>query len=344
MIHHYLSDYRKKISPPSINNLPERKAIYASAYQANAKISQLIQVIRETGLNSIVIDMKDDSGNLFFPTENKTAVEIGATRARIQTPAILKELKDKGIYSIARVVVFKDRNLFRAYGGKYAIWNSGTNSPWQGNPNEHWVDPYSSFVRNYNVQIALELEKIGFDEIQFDYIRFPSDGATYLCHYRYMEGKDIYKSEAIAQLLMEVKKEVKANISVDIYGFSAWYKSGNWIGQDIESLSSIVDVICPMNYPSHFGNQFLMEGPYELHPYRIMFFGGKRANRHANGRARIRPYLQAFNLLSPTWGPGYILNQVRGAEESDCSGYIFWNARTDYSMVTSALAGHKNKK
>jgi hypothetical protein len=315
-----------------------RRGLYSSAHQISRKPGRLIRTIKKSGLNSIVIDMKDDFGYLYYPTRLKAPRQAGAARKPVRIKKILAQLKKNGIYAIARVVVFKDRVLFRAFGNRYAIINRRTGRPWRGTEGEYWVDPHSDFVQKYNADIAVELQELGFDEIQFDYIRFPTDGPTSLCKFRYREKKDIFKSEVISDFLTRAKSRLKVPVSVDIYGFNAWYHCGNWMGQDIEELARIVDVICPMDYPSHFGNRFMMAGERAGRPYRILKGAGIRAHRLARSHSYIRPYLQAFNLLSPTWGPGYILNQVQGALESNCSGYIFWNARTDYRMVERALS------
>lgn len=315
----------------------QKKGIYTGPYSIRKKLDYYIKTIKNYGLNSLVIDMKDDFGYLYFPTKNKTALEIGSARRPLPVTRILKKLKDNNIYAIARLVVFKDRALFSGYGNKYSIINRRTGKPWKGNPREYWVDPHSDFVKDYNIEIAKELEKLGFDEIQFDYIRFPTDGPTNLCTFRYKKEKNIYKSEVLTNFLSAAKNVLKIPISVDIYGFNGWYYAGNWMGQDIEEFSYIVDVICPMNYPSHFGNRFYMKGPRGERPFRIIKAAGLRARRNSNNRVFIRPYLQGFNLISPTWSPGYIKNQVAGAKESNSSGFTFWNARGDYSMVRKGL-------
>ncbi len=316
----------------------DRRGIYSSAHSLSRKLERLVRTIKKSGLNSIVMDMKDDFGYLYYPSEVPTARMAGAVRRPVNIRKILDALKKNGIYSIARIVAFKDRVLFRAWGNRYAIINGKTGKAWNGTPGEYWVDPHSDFVQKYNIDIAVELQELGFDEIQFDYIRFPTDGPTRLCRFRYREKRDIFKSEVITDFLTRAKSRLRIPVSIDIYGFNAWYNCGNWMGQDIEEFSQIVDVICPMDYPSHFGNRFMMAGERAGRSYRILKGAGIRANRYANRRSSIRPYLQAFNLLSPTWSPGYILNQVKGATESNCNGYTFWNARTDYRMVERALA------
>lgn len=314
-----------------------RRSIYASVPSIRRRLGSLIKTMKTSNFNAIVIDMKDDFGNLYYPTKIKTARQIRSARRPLNVKQILQRLKKNNIYTIARIVVFKDKKLFRAYGGKYTIRNRKTRRPWRGNPREYWVDPHSQFVQDYNIAIGRELEKLGFDEIQFDYIRFPSDGPTWLCHYHYKKDPEMYKSEILADFLTRARNALTVPISTDIYGFNSWYSFGNWIGQDMEEFSRIVDVISPMVYPSHFGRRFYMKGKRELRPYRIVHDGGKRAVDIAAPETVIRPYLQAFRMMSPTWGTGYILNQVRGARESGCSGFTFWNARGKYSVVEKAF-------
>jgi len=316
-----------------------KRALYASIPAVRKKLSSLISTMKSSGLNAMVIDMKDDFGRIFYPTNNAAAREIGAVRRPIDLKALLKKLHENDIHAIARIPVFKDEKLFKGYGMKYAIINVKTGRPWQGNSKEYWVDPHAEFVQQYNIDLALELEKSGFDEIQFDYIRFPSDGPVHLCGYRFRTEKDMYKSEILSDFLMKAKKSLTVPVSTDIYGFNSWYSFGNWIGQDMEAFSEVVDVICPLVYPSHFGNRYYMDkGPRSRRPYLIVYDGGMRANEMVSGTV-LRPYLQAFRMMSPTWGPGYIQAQVKGAIDSGQSGYTFWNARGDYDMVREALTG-----
>jgi hypothetical protein len=106
----------------------------------------------------------------------------------------------------------------------------------------------------------------------------------------------------------------------------------------MEEFGTIVDAICPMVYPSHFGSRFYSAIPADKRPYSIVYDGGIRAHAITGNTVVIRPYLQAFRLMAPTWGPGYISSQVSGAEKSGCSGYIFWNAKGEYAVVEQALS------
>ncbi|PKL38988.1 MAG: hypothetical protein CVV44_08960 [Spirochaetae bacterium HGW-Spirochaetae-1] len=329
------------MEPPSLgkhdSRAQSRRTIYSSVPVVGKKLKNLMKIMHASNINAIVIDMKDDFGNIHYPTALTTPKDIGAARRPLPVGSIIADLKKAGIYTIARIVVFKDEKLFRGYGSKYAIYNKNTGRPWRGSPGEYWVDPHASFVQDYNIAIALELEHLGFDEIQFDYIRFPSDGPTWLCQFRHKKDADMYKSEILTEFLQRAKKKLSIPVSVDIYGFNSWYSFGNWIGQDMEEFSLIVDAICPMVYPSHFGSRFYSRVAREERTYSIIYDGGRRAQKIISSPVVIRPYLQAFNMMSPTWGPGYIMSQVKGAYDSGCSGYTFWNARGDYDMVERAL-------
>ena len=316
----------------------DKRAIYSSVWAVRKKLDYYIKLMHRTNINAIVIDMKDDFGSIYYPTNLQTAKDINAAKQPIAVKDILAKLHAANIYVIARVVTFKDEKLFKGYGGKYAIKDSATGNPWRGAEGEYWVDPYSQFVQDYNISIGGELEKLGFDEIQFDYIRFPSDGPTHRCVYSFKQDAAMYKSEILCEFLLRAKEKISVPVSTDIYGFNSWYSFGNWIGQDMEEFARIVDVVCPMVYPSHFGNRFYMNGPRETRSYRIVLDGAIRANRLTAGSACIRPYLQGFRMMSPTWGTGYINNQVNAAKEGDCSGFTFWNASGDYAMVDKALS------
>ena len=296
-----------------------------------------MRTIKKTGFNAIVIDMKDDFGCVYFPTKNSTAIDIGSTRKPLHIEAILKTLKENDIYTIARLVVFKDRELYRAYNGRYAIKDRATGLPWKGSKAEFWVDPHSVFVHRYNIELAAELEELGFDEIQFDYIRFPSDGPIDRCVYPDRKFGDSYKSEIMADFLYAARDRLTKPISTDIYGFNSWYRFGNSIGQDMEEFARFADVICPMVYPSHFGSRFYGSLKGDEKSYRLIYDGGMRAHAIA-GSAVIRPYLQAFKMLSPNWGPGYITSQQKGAADSGCSGFTYWNASTNYDILGESFA------
>ena len=158
---------------------------------------------------------------------------------------------------------------------------------------EYWVDPYNPFVWSYNVAVAEELQRRGVDEIQFDYIRFPSDGNLSTIRYRHRrEGMDMI--DALESFLAMARQSIHIPISTDLYGYSTWHRMGNWIGQSTEMLADYVDVISPMYYPSHFPRDFMKNEPYLQRARRIYQEGTLRARAVVDGRSLIRPYVQAF--------------------------------------------------
>lgn len=337
-----------------------QKSIYASAYQCRNQegIDKFKKVVKDRNMNSIVIDMKDDYGYLRYDTKNPLLLEKGKVSAyAVDLDHFVEEFKKDNIYLIARVVVFKDRTLSRYANGKYAVWDSVNDKPWLGirgskdildeNGNvtgqetdyydEYWVDPYSEEVWEYNVEVARDLISRGFDEIQFDYIRFPTDGRNLRnAHYRWKnEGMD--KESALISFLSYARERIDAPIGIDIYGANGWYRSGSRTGQDAEMLAEFVDVICPMFYPSHFEQSFLNYEPVEDRTYRIYYYGSFRNTILCRNKVIIRPWIQSFKLNvsydRAYYNPDYIRKQFFGVRDSINRGYMCWNNSGDYSVT-----------
>ncbi len=315
-----------------------RQALYVSWSMIDKNFNGFMEILLRNKFNAVVIDVKDDFGIINASIESKIASELGAIK-NTNIKDIIKQLHSKGIYVIARNVTFKDKKLYEAYGGKYAIWDKVTNKAWVGLPREKWCDPYSKFVRDYNIEIARETAKLGFDEIQFDYIRFPTDGLVGRCLYRFREKDDTFKSEIMGDFLQQARKEAGVPVSIDIYGFNAWYRFGNLIGQDIQFLSRFVDAVYPMVYPSHFGASFYRRYSDAERPYWIVRDSTIRSIYHSRGRTVIRSWIQDWNYNSPTWGPDYILKQVKGVADGGGKSYSFWNPGGDHSMADRAFSG-----
>ncbi|MBN1241259.1 MAG: hypothetical protein JXA15_00980 [Spirochaetales bacterium] len=330
-----------------------------TGYVAKASDRERIYGFMEArGLDSLVIDLKDDEGKLRFrPRDPKVAA-----RARVSAPidveAITAETRARGIWLVARIVVFKDKALHEASGGALAVWDAKAGAPWRGYElvpgadgapatrkyyGEHWVDPYSELVWEYNVGIANELIDLGFDEVQFDYIRFPTDGANLGdAAYRFRDpGMD--RDSAIASFLRYSREYVHGPVSIDIYGANGWYRSGARTGQDLELLARYVDVVCPMYYPSHFAQDFLASGNAELRPWRIYYLGTLRARAIARDRVVIRPYAQSFFLdvsYDREWyGKRYVELETLGVRDGANAGLTYWNNVARYDEVPDLLLG-----
>lgn len=334
-----------------------------------------LKTIRDNNLNMLVVDMKDDYGTLRYDAKDPLVVQKGKTGKGILVEPFVKKAKENGTYLVARIVVFKDRSLASWGGSRYAIWDRTENQSWRGYEmvtqqiqtvtdtasaaaasetappattasanttektrkyyDERWVDPYSEEVWEYNIAIAKELVARGFDEIQFDYIRFPTDGANLdNASYRWKDaGMD--KESALMSFLSYARSEINAPISIDIYGANGWYRTGARTGQDVELLSRYVDVICPMFYPSHFEQIFLAQQPASERPYRIFYYGTYRNAIIARNRVIVRPWAQAFYLgvsYDKTWyNPDYVQRQIFGARDSVNEGYTYWNNSGRYA-------------
>lgn len=330
----------------------KKKAVYSSVYQLrnDTGIAKYKKIVKDNKLNAVVIDMKDDYGLLRFEPESQLLKEKGKiTSYKIDVDRLVNEFKKDGTYLIARIVVFKDKNLASYGKGKYAVWNYKTNSPWVGVRSyedvigedgtvtgkkanyydENWVDPYSEEVWEYNVEIAKELIARGFDEIQFDYIRFPTDGLNMSASSYRWKDKGMDKESALVSFLSYARKNINAPIGIDIYGANGWYRSGTRTGQDVELMSGYVDVICPMFYPSHFEQSFLDYAPYEERPYRIFFYGSYRNTVIGRNRIVVRPWLQAFYMGvrydRKYYDKNYVSREVYGVRDGVDRGYMYWN-------------------
>ena len=360
--------------PDDVNNkyaekALDRKAIYVQAHKLMTKsgIEQYKKIIKDNKLDAMVIDMKDDYGLIRFEAKDPLIQEKGyVSKYRIDLDTFVPMMKEQGIYLIARIVTFKDKNL-AGYGKKqYAVWDKALNRPWlgisgyekvkdeSGNEtgetktlyyDENWVDPYSPEVWEYNVHIARELIARGFDEIQFDYIRFPTAGKNMAnAQFRWRsEGMD--KESALVSFLRYARANIDAPIGIDIYGANGWYRSGTRTGQDVELLAEYVDVVCPMFYPSHFEQSFLTYSPASERPYRVYYYGTYRNTVIGRNKLIIRPWVQAFYLnvsYDRTWyNKNYVTQQVYGVRDSVNRGYMYWNGVCRYDDISPDVGDSK---
>ncbi len=341
----------------------DKKAIYLNAYNVyGSRLEEHLEFMKSHGFNGIVVDVKDDWGKLTYATELEGHRAFGASRDLFDLRKLVARAHDEGIYVIGRVVVFKDRVLYHADGHEYAVWDPVRNGPWRhlvkqedaetGESSlvqrEFWVDPFNEKVWDYNIDIAEELQSFGIDEIQFDYIRFPSDGAVENIHYRYRRD-GMAKTEAVESFFRKLRRTVHIPLSADLYGFNSWYRMGNWIGQDMEMLSHYVDVICPMFYPSHFPWEFLSNKDYIERAHEIYLQGTRRAREISGGRSVIRPYVQAFLMgselrMEQEQYERYLTRQIEGCYLGGAGGYTLWNNVNRYYMVNSRVSELNGKK
>jgi hypothetical protein len=321
-----------------------------SDYASGQRLENHLRFMKQNGLNSMVVDFKDDLGFITYDTQVPLAHEIKAVQRRFNIQTLIKKAKENDIYLIGRVVVFKDSRMYQYNNHQYAVWDQSAAGPWRylvaektadgGRTyvqREHWVDPFAPGVWEYNLAIATELEALGVDEIQFDYIRFPTDGDLSRCFYRY-QPDGAQRVDALEGFLALARAKLQVPISTDLYGFHCWYQWEGLTGQNIRALAHHVDVICPMYYPSHFPASFY-PGDYLERAAFIYEEGSFRADALTGGESIIRPYIQAFlltghelRMTAPVYTE-YLLKQVTGTLTSPAIGFTLWNNSNRYYMV-----------
>ena len=318
------------------------KGIYVTAYVAQlpARFAYLREQCKAAGLNTLVIDAKEVLSKPYFElardhaltAETKAAPDPWLSR-------LAADLHKEGFILTARIVVFKDDHLVLTRPDLGAHLNGGLYRDRRGGK---WADPYSDEVRLYNALIAEAAALSGVDEVQFDYVRFPTEGAARYATYSH-EKEGISRVDIICQFLGEVKERVakyNTSLAVDIFGVTAWQSRNDIenLGQDLKRMAKYLDVLSPMLYPSHFHygyDGFDNPGAY---PYYFINTGVKKAREILSGEATVLvPWIQGFDLRSPNFGPGYIIEQVRGAKEAGVDHFLIWNARNVYDVSFSAL-------
>ncbi len=312
------------------------KALYLTVYGIGAPFLRdpALEVIEKSGLNALVIDLKGDRGLIPYPSKLPLAAKIGAQKLR--TIPDLKELatslKAKGIYLIARIVVFKDDLLATAH-PELGIRTVG-GGLWKDREGLAWLDPSRKEAWEFSLSVAEEAAAAGFDEIQFDYIRFPDTGGLAFANAR----DENTRVAAITGFLLEARNRLTPyNVftAMDSFGYICWNQNDTGIGQRVEDLATAVDIISPMLYPSGF--QFGIPGyrnPIE-HPYEIVNLSLEECNRRtANTAVRFRPWLQAFTDYAfggKVFGADEIAKQVKASRDAGTDGWMLWNPRNVYS-------------
>jgi hypothetical protein len=311
------------------------KALYLTYYGIGSRTlrESALALAKETEINSLVIDVKGDRGVITYKSSIPLASEIGAQRLVIikDIRGLIQSLREKGIYTVARIVVFKDEVLGSARPDLTVKTQDGR--VFHDRENLAWVDPSRKEVWDYNINIAVEAAQNGFDEIQFDYVRFPDRKGLLFAVANTEENRVKY----ISGFLGEAKRRLapyNVFVAADIFGYVSWNLNDTQIGQKIEQLASCVDYISLMLYPSGF--QFGIPGYRNpvAHPYEIVSLTLKRARERANIPAnRFRPWLQAFKDYAfdrrHFSGPE-IRSQIKAADEFGSGGWMLWNPRNIY--------------
>lgn len=326
-------DYRKYVNIQK-NPLITVKGLYLTAYSAGStkKMNEIIALIKRTELNAVVIDIKDYSGLVLYDSQVPAVVELKTKDNRLgDAKELIKKLKDENIYVVARQTVFQDPILAEK-NPDWAIKNKN-GGVWRDHKGLAWVDPTNREVWDYNLAIAKEASKLGFDEINFDYVRFPSDGRMSEVVYTVGDKKKYQVMREFFEFLSRGLSTEPVWLSLDMFGF-IMEKSGEDdmnIGQRLEDALDFADYVCPMMYPSHYPPGHLgLNNPAD-YP-RLVFENGmkKGAVRFEGRRAMLRPWIQAFDL-GAVYGAEKIRAQIEVTEKYSDAGWFLWNASNRYT-------------
>ncbi|MEN1967226.1 putative glycoside hydrolase [Lentibacillus sp. N15] len=324
------------------------RGIYVTGPSAGgSRFKSLVKLVETTDLNTMVIDIKEDHGNITFTPEKGSPYEKAAKNYIDDPKKMLKYLEEKDIYPIARIVVFKDSVLAKEH-PELSFKENG--NVWTNGKGEAFVNPFKKEVWEYNVDLAKQALAFGFQEIQFDYVRFPEGFEHYDKKLQYSQGE--YKNldmknekrrvKAVTDFVKYAKKELAnydAKVGVDIFGYSATIEEAPGIGQNFTNIADNVDVISSMIYPSHWSSYFGIDLP-DKHPYQLVTSYAKVENEVLGKLANppiSRPWIQDFDAPwlydgEPThYGKREVEAQIKALQENGINEFLVWNAGNSYT-------------
>jgi len=323
---------------------PKVKGIYVTAHVAGGKkFDSLVDLLDKTELNSMVIDVKDDYGNIAFDTGNAELTALGTTKNLIpDMPKVMRTLQEHNIYPIGRIVVFKD-SVLAVKKPEFSFVNpDGT--VWKNGRGESFVNPYLKEIWDYNINVAKEAAKVGFKEIQFDYVRFAEGFGNKADKLKYAKDERT-RVQAVSEFVKYAREQLEplgVRVSVDIFGYTASAGVDTGIGQDFEKISANVDVISPMIYPSHYSTGWFGAKVPDAAPY-VTINGASKDTEKAMTKLTtkqlkpvVRPWIQDFTA---TWIPGHIKygkheveEQIRALKDNGVEEFLLWNAGNTYTQ------------
>ena len=324
------------------------RGVYVTGHSAGGeRINKLTNLVDSTDLNAMVIDIKDDNGNLTYePEASSSYADIG--QPYIKDPkSLLDKLEEKQIYPIARVVVFKDTVLANK---KPELSYIDGGQVWKNGRGESFVNPFLKEVWDYNVGIAIEAAKMGFQEIQFDYVRFPEGFEKMDKELEYSTGEYTDKEkdnvqkrvQAVTDFVAYAEEKLKpygVKVSVDIFGYTATLPEAPGIGQNFSKISEHVDVISSMIYPSHWTPYFGIAKP-DLQPYELVTEYAKLENKklaELKDPPISRPWLQDFTASwlgsgnYKPYGKAEIEAQIKALNDQGINEFLLWDAGNSYT-------------
>lgn len=314
------------------------RAVYISSWVAGGTktIAPIIKLIDTTELNAIVIDVKDSTGKISFPIDNKNVSKYGASENRIRDiETLIETLHNKNIYVIGRISVFQDPHLAKLH-PELSLKSKTTGEPWKDRKGLSFLDPTNKEVQQYIVDIAQSTYELGFDEVNFDYIRYPSDGNIKDIDYNIEAGSN--RADNIEKFFKYLNAELKKNpdiiMSADLFGLTTEVRDDLGIGQVWEKALPYFDYLSPMVYPSHYssaqsGFKNSSEHPYEI-VNKALIAAVKKTTNANEDIEKIRPWLQDFDLGS-TYTKDKVRAQMKAVYDNKLDSWMLWDPRNKYT-------------
>ena len=330
------------------SDYPVVRGLYLNRFAAQSarKMRNLLAMADSTEINGFVVDMKDEFGLNYRSSNPEIRKYAGTTRGVVRdVRALVDSIKAHGILPIARIVAFKDP-VAASTNENWTIRRED-GSVWTDKEGHAWVSAHHPEVWEHNLAIAEELVSLGFEEIQWDYIRFPEPYQS--LPKQVFPGATLSKPDALAKFLAQARERLnKLGIrsTADIFGLVTSVRGPLEIGQEWEKLAPVTDVLLPMVYPSHYPRgAFGVERP-NAEPYRIVRQAIDAAKRRDDALGiskaeHVRPWIQAFSIGKPDYGPAEIEAQKKAVYDAGYNGWIMWHPGSNYDVFVPGLARSK---
>lgn len=324
--------------------IESKKGIYWTGYTAG-NMSGYYQALKlkSEGGNTVIFDVKEVEGRLFYDSKLPLAQEMGAIKIMVDDPRkMIRYLHKNGFYVVARMTVFKDM-LLAQHRPQWAPKDKISGEPWENREGVVWMDPSSADVQDYNLAIAQEVAQLGIDEVQFDYIRFPALGLTENAVYAFLDSPNLTKMDVINRFVKKAYHRLAptgVKIGVDVFGVVAWNDGYDAVivGQDIPTMAKYADAIYPMIYPSHFSSGFAGKANPGGEPYFFVYKSTEKFLQLVEGKkAVIRPWIQGFAWGATGFGPNYVNAQVQALSDIGVHEFAIWNAANKYDVSWGAF-------
>ncbi len=344
---------KEKIKTTHIEKPESVKAVYLTSWAGGVQSfrDRIINLLKTTEINTVVIDVKDYSGKLAFETNSKLIKEVGSSENRIpDIKSFINKLHRMDIYVIGRVVVFQD-SYFAEKNPAVAVLKESDRALWSDKKGLHYLDPGSKKAWKYIAEIAKESYRAGFDEINFDYIRYPSDGDISDIYFPITNERAYTKLPPTgstttpafygrAEVLKEFFAYLNENLegittSADLFGMTTIKDDDLNIGQILEYVSLYFDYICPMVYPSHYPPGFNGWANPNSHPYEVVYYSMSKAVERLKSASttplKLRPWLQDFDYGRGHYGAAEVEAQIKATHDAGLTSWMLWSSKNVYT-------------